>query len=90
MASDLLIDLYYYFHLHIASFHLTQLVNYGVYALIIWMGTRFSARSSWLKLLSGSRKEPSLMVAKRATSTSIPTADVDGWTGVAISRRVWK
>lgn len=53
MATDLVINLYYYFHLHIASFHFAQLVNYVVYALIIWMGTRFSAKSSWLKLLSG-------------------------------------
>ncbi len=53
IVTDLLINLYYYFYLHIASFHLTQLVNYAVYAIIIWMGARFSARSSWLKLLSG-------------------------------------
>ena len=38
---------------HIDAFHWTQLINYLVYALIIWLGARFNARSSWLKLLSG-------------------------------------
>jgi len=53
MVTDVLLNLYYYFHYQIASFRLTQLVNYAAYALIIWLGTRFNARSSWLKLLSG-------------------------------------
>lgn len=52
-ATDLLLNLYYLFHDHIASFHLTQLVNYAVFALIIWIGTRFNPRSSFIKLLSG-------------------------------------
>src|SRR5258708_33871010 len=53
MVTDLIINLYYYFHLHIDAFHYTQLVNYAVYALIIWLGTRFKPASSWLKLLGG-------------------------------------
>ena len=53
MATDLLINLRYYYRDHVASFHLTQLVNYAVYALIIWLGTRCKPGSSWLKLLSG-------------------------------------
>ena len=53
IATDLLINLYYYYHLHVASFHFTQLVNYAAYALIIWLGTRFTPQSSWSKLLSG-------------------------------------
>ena len=53
LASDVALNLYYYFHLHVASFQLEQLVNYGVYALIIWLGTRFNPKSSWAKLLGG-------------------------------------
>jgi hypothetical protein len=53
VATDLALNLYYYFHLHIQSFRAMQLVNYAVYALVIWLGTRFAPRSSWLKLLSG-------------------------------------
>jgi hypothetical protein len=52
-ATDLLLNLYYQFHLHIDSFKLTQLVNYLAYALLIWLGTKFSPQASWLKLLSG-------------------------------------
>jgi Family of unknown function (DUF6580) len=53
MTSDLLINLYYYFHEHIDAFHATQLVNYLVYAVVIWMGTKFHGKDSWLRLLSG-------------------------------------
>ncbi len=53
LVTDVAINLYYYFHLHINGFHFILLVNYAVYALIIWLGTRFNARSSWLKLLGG-------------------------------------
>jgi len=53
LVTDLAINLYYYFHLHIDAFHYTQLVNSAAYALIIWLGTRFNPGSSWLKLLSG-------------------------------------
>src|SRR5438128_6865183 len=49
VATDLVINLCYY-HQPLASF---QLVNYAVYALIIWLGTRFKPGASWFKLLSG-------------------------------------
>jgi hypothetical protein len=52
-ATDLALDLYYYFHLHIEAFRATQLVNYAVYALIIWLGTRFNHRSRSWQLLGG-------------------------------------
>ena len=52
MVTDLIINLYYV-HRGINAFHWTQVVNYLVYALIIWLGTRFTAQSSWVKLLSG-------------------------------------
>ena len=53
VLSDLALNLYYLFTLHIQPFSLTQLVNYGAFLLIIWFGTRFSRRSSFLSLLSG-------------------------------------
>ena len=53
MGTDFLIDLYYQFALHVDAFHAAQLVNYAVYALLIWLGTRFDPRAPVLKLLSG-------------------------------------
>jgi len=53
LVTDGVINLYYYYALHIDSFKATQLVNYLTYAEIIWLGTRFGSRSSWLKLLAG-------------------------------------
>ena len=53
LATDLALNCYYYFHEHIQAFSFMQLANYAAYGLIIWLGTRFSHRSSWLKLLSG-------------------------------------
>jgi len=52
-VTDVALNLYYYFHLHIDAFRGTQLVNYIVYAAILWLGTRFNPRSSFLKLLGG-------------------------------------
>jgi hypothetical protein len=51
--TDLALNVYYYFHLHIEAFKPTQLVNYGIYVLIIWLGARFRPKASFLKLLSG-------------------------------------
>lgn len=52
-ATDLAIDAYYYFAKDLNAFQIYQLVNYPVYAGLIWLGRQFSARSSWLTLLSG-------------------------------------
>ena len=51
--TDVLLNCYYYFVLQIDAFKATQLVNYAVYALILWIGTRFSPRASFLRLLGG-------------------------------------
>jgi hypothetical protein len=53
LVSDLIINCYYQFVQHVDAFHWTQLVNYAVYALLIWFGTRFSPRDSLLKLVGG-------------------------------------
>jgi hypothetical protein len=63
LVSDLALNLYYRFALGIDAFKATQLVNYAVYAAIIWLGTRFHPRAtsrtaggelrSYAKLLGG-------------------------------------
>ena len=40
-------------NLHFDSWKPTLLVSYAVYALLIWLGTRFGPHASWLKLLGG-------------------------------------
>jgi hypothetical protein len=51
--TDILIDLYYQHYYQIDAFKPTQLINYLVYALILWLGTRFGPKASWFKLVSG-------------------------------------
>ena len=46
--TDILLDFIYYH-----SFSIFQLAKYVAYAGIIWFGTRFNRRSSFLRLLSG-------------------------------------
>ena len=53
VASDIALNLYYYFALHIYAFKATQLVNYAAFAGIIWFGGKFNHRSSFLGLLAG-------------------------------------
>ncbi|MDB6032598.1 MAG: hypothetical protein JWM16_2936 [Verrucomicrobiales bacterium] len=53
MVSDVAINLYYHFTYGIDSFKWTQLINYAVFGLLIWLGTGFSPRSSWWKLVGG-------------------------------------
>ena len=53
LLSDVLINCYYQFVQHMDAFRWTQLINYGAYALLIWLGTRFSRKASLLKLLGG-------------------------------------
>ena len=52
-ASDLLINCYYQFFRGIDSFHFSQLANYAVYGLIVWLGTRFKPSASFASLLGG-------------------------------------
>src|SRR5262245_43271692 len=40
VATDLVLNCYYYFALGINSFRATQLINYLAFASIIWLGTR--------------------------------------------------
>ncbi len=53
VATDLALNLYYWFALGINSFQVFQLINYAAFAAIIWFGGRFNPRSSFLGLLSG-------------------------------------
>jgi hypothetical protein len=46
LVTDLALNLYYRFALGIDAFKVMQLVNYAVYAAIIWLGTRFSPRAN--------------------------------------------
>jgi hypothetical protein len=47
VVTDIALDFYY------QSWSVTQLVNYAVFAGIIWFGTRFNPRGSFLGLLAG-------------------------------------
>lgn len=53
LISDLLINCYYQFVQHIDAFKWTQLINYGAYASLIWLGTKFNRKGSLLKLVGG-------------------------------------
>lgn len=52
-VTDLALNCYYHFALGVDAFQLYQLLNYAVFALLIWLGRRFSPRASFLKLLGG-------------------------------------
>jgi hypothetical protein len=47
VVTDLALGFYYHY------FRLEQLFNYAAFAGLIWFGTRFSRRTSFLRLLSG-------------------------------------
>ena len=47
---DLLLNVFYYKVDAVSGYSLFKLAAYGA---IVWLGTRFSGRASWLKLLSG-------------------------------------
>jgi hypothetical protein len=53
LATDLALNLYYTFALHINAFQPFQLINYFAFALLILLGSKFSRASSFVKLLSG-------------------------------------
>lgn len=52
-VTDLALDCYYHFVLKIDAFQLYQLMNYAVYAALIWFGQRFNPRGPLLRLLAG-------------------------------------
>lgn len=51
--TDLGLNLYYALALGIDAFKLTQLMNYAVFAVILWLGTRFKPKAAALKLIAG-------------------------------------
>ena len=53
MASDLVINLYYYVARGIDAFKWTQFINYAAFALLIWLGGRFSRKAALWKLVGG-------------------------------------
>jgi len=53
VVSDLALNLYYALALHINAFKSTQLINYAAFVGIIWFGTKFNPRTSFVRLLSG-------------------------------------
>jgi hypothetical protein len=53
VASDLALNLYYYFGMGINAFGVTQLVNYAAFLAIVWFGTQFNPRTSFVRLLFG-------------------------------------
>jgi hypothetical protein len=53
VLSDLALNLYYWFGLGINAFKAAQLINYAVFAALIWFGGRFNPRSSFTGLLAG-------------------------------------
>lgn len=50
LATDLLLNAFYY---HVQLFNFYMAINYFAYAALILLGRKFTARSSWLKLVSG-------------------------------------
>ncbi len=53
IGSDIALNLYYYFGLGINVFKATQLANYAAFLVIIWFGSRFKKRASFISLLAG-------------------------------------
>ena len=53
VCSDVALNLYYLLALHINSFRATQLINYAAFIAILWFGSRFNHRTSFLRLLAG-------------------------------------
>jgi len=50
LVTDSLLNVYYY---HVPAVGAYMLTSYLAYAAIIWLGRRFTAKSSWLKLTGG-------------------------------------
>ncbi|HXG49333.1 MAG TPA: DUF6580 family putative transport protein [Methylomirabilota bacterium] len=51
-ATDLLLNLHYASQ-GIDAWHAMQFINYGAFALLIWLGTRFQPRAAWWWLVLG-------------------------------------
>jgi hypothetical protein len=53
VVTDLALNLYYWLALGINAFNAMQLMTYAGFAGLIWFGTKFNSRSSFLSLLGG-------------------------------------
>ena len=53
LFTDLALNLYYYFALGINAFQPFQFLNYAAFGALIWLGTKFNPRGSFVRLLSG-------------------------------------
>ena len=53
LVTDIALNLYYQLYHQVDAFKATMIVNYIAYAVLIWLGAKFSAKASWIKLLSG-------------------------------------
>ena len=77
VVTDIVLDFYYH------SFSALQLANYVAYAGIIWFGTRFNRRSSFVRLLSGGILSAILfyLITNTASWLFDPayTKDLAGW-----------
>lgn len=52
-VTDLALNCYYYFVKGVNAFQLYQVMNYAVYAVLIWLGRRFNPRRSLATLVGG-------------------------------------
>jgi hypothetical protein len=53
VLSDVALNFYYLFALHINSFKATQLINYAAFLGLIWFGSKYRPHSAFLSLLLG-------------------------------------
>ena len=50
LVTDIMLNVFYY---HVPAVGAYMLANYASYTAIVWLGQKFSAKSSWLKLIGG-------------------------------------
>ena len=50
LVTDIMLNVFYY---HVPAVGAYMLANYASYTAIVWLGQKFSAKSSWLKLVGG-------------------------------------
>lgn len=53
LISDVALNCYYQFVVHVDAFKWTLLINYFAHASLIWLGTRFSQKAAFLRVVSG-------------------------------------
>ncbi len=65
LTTDILINSFFF---HVSAFHISMLGNYLAFALIIWLGTKFSARASSPERRSPDRQNQFLRVPIRRSA----------------------